>query len=72
MLKTKTQFDPMKPGEQMLVVTSNLDKKTNANEQLSPMLRTYGIAYAIPKLTHWAQLRGVTNQTDKNADYRFN
>jgi hypothetical protein len=54
MLKTKTQFDPMKPGEQMLVVTSNLDKKTNANEQLSPMLRTYGIAYAIPKSTHWA------------------
>ena len=49
MLKTKTQFDPMKPGEQMLVVTSNLDKKTNANEQLSPMLCASGIVNTISK-----------------------
>jgi hypothetical protein len=54
MLKTKSQYAPMKPGEQMLVVASNLDKKTKANERLSPMLRNYGIAYAIPKSTHWA------------------
>jgi len=29
----------MKPDEQMLVTTSNLDEKTIANEQLRPMLR---------------------------------
>jgi len=39
MLKTKTQYEPMNPGEQMLVVISNLDEKTNANKQLRPMLR---------------------------------
>jgi len=37
MLKTKYQFDPMKPGEQMLVITSNLDEKTIANEQAASM-----------------------------------
>jgi hypothetical protein len=44
----------MKPGEQMLEKTGNLDEKTIANERLSPMLRTSGIACAIPKSTHWA------------------
>jgi hypothetical protein len=31
----------MKLGEQMLVVTSNLDEKTYPNEQLRPMLRFF-------------------------------
>ncbi len=29
----------MKLGEQMLVITSNLDEKTYSNERLRPMLR---------------------------------
>ena len=37
MLKTKSQYAPMKPGEQMLVITSNLDEKTIANEQAASM-----------------------------------
>jgi hypothetical protein len=31
----------MKPGEQMLVVTSNLDEKTYPNGRLRPMLRFF-------------------------------
>jgi hypothetical protein len=31
----------MKPGEQMLKKTSNLDEKTIANKQLRPMLQSF-------------------------------
>ena len=48
MLKNKMQFDPVTQVVQMLVCTSNSDKKTPANEQAASMrglsVRKVGVA----------------------------